>query len=221
MSILYYDHVVFQTTRPALTTVKWQKVEIVAGVPVALTSFTTTGVVEVTFGNYAMSVPIEDTDPDPTYIVMNTGDGSPLIRVVKALSFDPDKLARVFSGGGILSARVADSSLAPSRFLEVIQGEEKVVTFIVEANGRFVTDSPAVISAVFKDPEDNVVEKEDSEIDRVCEALDIQVIRVTLTPEDTMLLTEGLLIIELSFDDQKARLLQALKVIPTIAPVST
>lgn len=122
------------------------------------------------------------------------------------------------SGGGILSARIGVVSLTSNDYLEIIQGEEKIVTIIIEAHGRFDTEQFDSISVKMADTEGNTVEKteEDESIERVCEALDVQVIRCTLSPDDTASLVDGLLQIEITLDSQKARLTHALKVLEQI-----
>lgn len=124
------------------------------------------------------------------------------------------------SGGGILTAHISEvpSLPLPKDYMEVIQGEEKILTFIVTASGRFdraVVDS---ITVKFRGPTGTVITKtEDGSILRVCQELDVQVIRVTLTPEDTVSLTDGLLHVELAFDLQKAVVTNSLKLIPQLS----
>ena len=120
------------------------------------------------------------------------------------------------SGGGVLTAKVSDSSLAPNKFLEIIQGEEKKVTFIVTAEGRFDVPSAQNITVKFRDTKKNVIVVENEDIERVCEALDIQVLRATILPEKTQQLVNGLVRIELSFDDQKAVLTHSMKILEGI-----
>jgi hypothetical protein len=116
------------------------------------------------------------------------------------------------SGGGILHAKIASSSLNPDEFLEVIQGEEKILTFIVEADGRFDNATAEEISVKLADTKGNSVVLEDIDVERITEELDIQVFRVTLTPEQTASLEGGLLRIQISFDTQKAILTHSMKI---------
>lgn len=125
------------------------------------------------------------------------------------------------SGGGILSARIGYSSLTPDEFLEIIQGEEKTITFVVEADGRFEQESATEIRVGFRCPEGNTIIKEDDDIERVCEAFDVQVIRTTLTPNETYELTEGLLRMEIAFDAQKAGLTRAIKIVEGLIGTGT
>jgi len=122
------------------------------------------------------------------------------------------------SGGGVLLAQIGIVSLTTSDFLEIVQGEEKIITFIVQAHGRFDTDVFGNIIVKLKDPAGTVITKTelDGSIERVCQAFDVQVIRCILSPEDTTLLVAGLLQIELMFDNQKARLTHSLKVLDQI-----
>jgi hypothetical protein len=120
------------------------------------------------------------------------------------------------SGGGTLQAKIGEASLAPSKFLEIIQGEEKIITFVVEADGRFDLASAGSISVKLADPFGNVVTKTNANIDRVAEELDVQVFRTTLSPLETATLRGGLLRIEIAFDDQKARLTHALKMVAAL-----
>jgi hypothetical protein len=116
------------------------------------------------------------------------------------------------TGGGTLKGKVSASSCLPSEYMEIIQGEEKVITFIVEAEGRFDLASAGQVRAAIQDPAGTTIIKNDSDIERVCEQLDVQVIRVTLDAEDTQQLSSGLLKIELAFDAQKCRITQAVRV---------
>jgi hypothetical protein len=120
------------------------------------------------------------------------------------------------SGGGILSARIAFSSLTRSKYLEIIQGEEKILTFIVEADGRFDNASADAITVKLMDPAGNLVSKSDADITRITEELDVQVFRVTLDSDDTTLLETGLIRIEIAFDSQKAVLTHVMKVIEAL-----
>lgn len=135
------------------------------------------------------------------------------------------------TGGGTMSARVSISSVAPNKFLEIIQGEERVITFLVESEtGSFFEASPDFISVKIQDPKGNVVFKEeiledpetseseatDSPITRVTEELDVQVFRLRLDPEDTLQLTGGLARIEIAIGNQKARLTHAIKMVEQI-----
>lgn len=120
------------------------------------------------------------------------------------------------SGGGVLNARIAYSSLAPDEFLEIIQGEEKLLTFIVEADGRFDSASANLISVKIKDPTGETVNKTNDDITRVTEELDIQVFRTTLTTSETNSLSGGLARIEIVLDTQKAVLTHAVKVIESL-----
>ncbi len=120
------------------------------------------------------------------------------------------------SGGGVINGRIAYSSLAPDEFLEIIQGEEKVLTFIVEADGRFDQAEADSISIKLKDPAGNTVSKNNSTITRVTQELDVQVFRVTLDADDTSALAEGLLRIEIALDTQKTVVTHALKIIEAL-----
>lgn len=218
MSILFYDEAIFQTNRPGLTTVQWKKQTIVDDAPVDVTAWTTEGVTESFNGNYYLRVPIEDTDPDPLLIVADTGEGGGISfsKAILALKFKPESLTEVKSGGGILHARIAGGSLSPEKYLEIIQGEEKVITFIVEADGRFDNAVATSIEVRIQDPRGNKVYIGNANIERVCEQLDIQVIRATITEMASLSLIQGIAKIEISFDDQKARLSHALKIIEDI-----
>lgn len=217
MAVLFQDKLIFQTSRPDLLTVRWKKVTIVAGAPVDVTAWSTTGVVEVLNGNYYIVVPIEDTDPDPTIIVVDTGDGSETYtRAVVSLGFSPQSLLDVQSGGGVLFGRIGASSLSPENYLEIVQGEEKLITFVVEAIGRFDLASAGEISVRIKDPRGNAIEIDNESIERTCEELDVQVIRAAITAEDSMVLQSGVARIEIQFDNQKAVLKHHLKIIEDI-----
>ena len=118
------------------------------------------------------------------------------------------------SGGGTLRARLGQTVVNQQEFLEIIQGESKLLTFIVE--GRFTLESFSSLNVKLADVSGYVVEKLDASITRVCEAFDVQVLRCALTADDTDSLAAGLAKIEIAFDTQKARLLQAIKIIDKI-----
>jgi hypothetical protein len=123
------------------------------------------------------------------------------------------------SGGGVLNARIAYSSLTPEDFLQIVQGEEKLITFIVEATGRFASQSCTNIVVKFADAAGTVVikdEYESGDIERVTEELDVQILRCLLSASETASLVAGLLIIEIAFDNQKARLTHSLNLLEQI-----
>lgn len=120
------------------------------------------------------------------------------------------------SGGGIVRGWIAHSSLSPDEYLQIIQGEEKILTFVCEANGRFDQTSADEIQVIIQDVEGNVILKVDSDVTRVCEQLDVQVFRITLSPTNTNTLQEGLLSIEVSFDTQKCRIEHTMKVLEAL-----
>jgi hypothetical protein len=216
MAVLFIDDVIFQTPRPGLATVRWRKKAVVSGALVDITDWSTEGVLEVSPGDYYIPVPINNTDPEVTLIVADTGDGEPFSRTVKALKFEPETLAEINSGGGVLLGRIGTSSLARDKYLEVVQGEEKTITFIVEADGRLDQAVADEIVVRFQDPRKNKVLIPNSFIERVCEELDVQIIRATLSKEDTLVLQSGICRIEISFDSQKAVLKQHLKILEDI-----
>jgi hypothetical protein len=129
------------------------------------------------------------------------------------------------TGGGVLHAKIADSSIHPNKYIEIIQGEQKTLTFIVQADlGMFQLADPEYIAVKIQDPEGNLIVKEflgssdtsDSSIEKVTTELDIQVFRVTLDAADTLELQGGVARIELTIDEQKARLTHSVKVIETL-----
>jgi hypothetical protein len=131
----------------------------------------------------------------------------------------PDTLK---SGGGVLHARVGElPAEIIQNFYEIVQGETKTLTFIVVAVGRFEVAECDAIVCKFADTTNNVVVIEEDDygnIQRVCQELDIQVIRCTLSSEQTASLTPGMLRAEISFDQQKAALHYTLKMIEQIDP---
>jgi hypothetical protein len=126
------------------------------------------------------------------------------------------------SGGGTLTARVGQASLAPDKFLPIIQGEEKTITFIVEAVGRFNEAQAETITVKMRGPGANATTiQKDTDDDpaafvRVTEELDVQVFRVTLDPTDTAALSAGLTRIEIDFDNQKAMLTHSVKIVESV-----
>lgn len=115
-----------------------------------------------------------------------------------------------------LNARIGASSIYPNEYLEIIQGEEKELTFIVESDDGFVDSTPTTITAKFEDPEGNKVTISNGSVVRVCEDSYVQVIRLTLSPANTNTLVGGVIKIELSFDSQKAILTHSMKVVERI-----
>ncbi|MEO0249733.1 MAG: hypothetical protein ABIN58_09425, partial [candidate division WOR-3 bacterium] len=79
---------------------------------------------------------------------------------------------------------------------------------------------PELITVKIKDVKKNLVVKRetdpDNPIQRVAQELDVQVLRCTLLPEDTEDLVSGIVKIEISFDNQKAILSYAMKVLETV-----
>ena len=114
----------------------------------------------------------------------------------------------------IINARIGVPSLTAREYVEIIQGEDRDLTFIVE--GQFDQPVSDSINARFKDVKNVLIEKEDSEIERVCEDEEVQVFRLSLTSLETITFTPGMLRIEVSIDDQKARLLRSLLVVESI-----
>ena len=110
------------------------------------------------------------------------------------------------AGGGTLTAKVGDSTLSPRKRLEVIGGEQKTITLITEANGRFNDATPTDITIKLKDSAGTTITKTNASVTRITEEADIQVDRITLTPSETNSLVAGYVIIELNFDGQKALL---------------
>jgi hypothetical protein len=149
-------------------------------------------------------------------------DLQPVLDAIENLEVEA---ATLDSGGGTLRAMIGTSSLSSDDFLEIIQGESKVITFIVEAVGRFLKDNFDLITVKFADVAGTTVQKSEDDIDapieRICEAGDVQVIRCHLAPEDTISLVEGMIKIEIAFDTQKARLSHSLKIVEDIEEVGS
>lgn len=123
------------------------------------------------------------------------------------------------SGGGVLEARIADSTLSPKKYLEIIQGEEKAITFIVDAIGRFdnavATNIEVKIRSAGKGTVP-IITIPNEDIVRLCEELDVQVFRLVLDEEQTAMLNNGVATIEITFDLQKALLKQSLKIVSSL-----
>lgn len=122
------------------------------------------------------------------------------------------------SGGGVLHARIGElPAEVVQDYYEIVQGEEKTLTFIVVAVGRFQLAEAETIICKFADYKNNVIAKtEDGSIQRVCQELDVQVLRCSLTADDTASLLPGLARVEISFDQQKAALHHSVKVIESL-----
>lgn len=140
--------------------------------------------------------------------------------ILTAINFkwDGSKEVSNNSGGGVLSGRIGIGSLTSNNYLEVVQGEQKTITFVVEALGRFSQAVADSIVVKFADSAGTVITKiEDGAIERVCQELDVQILRCTLSNTDTTSLEAGLMQIEISFDLQKANLSQTMKIIEQIS----
>jgi len=139
--------------------------------------------------------------------------------IVSAFSFHWNGLdeASIDSGGGVISARIGVASLTPDEYLEIVQGEQKKITFIVEAKGRFKNAVAEEIIVKFRDPAKVVQTVEGDFIERITQELDIQVFRAILTAEQTAAMLSGLSMIEISFDDQKTVLTHSVVVLEGIA----
>lgn len=167
------------------------------------------------WGEYAKKITLPD-GVDNGVLVWDYGVSSPGTSREFDLRGSDSGSSDAKSGGGIIHARIAYNSLAPDEYLEIIQGEEKILTFIVEADGRFDLAEAIAISVKLADPTGTAIVKNNASITRVTEELDVQVFRVTLTSANTLALTEGLLRIEISIDSQKAVLTHTLKVIKAL-----
>lgn len=217
MAIEFYDEPIFQTPTPGLTTVRWKLVTIVDDAVVEVTDWSTEDVVEVAEGNYYMRIPIDDTYPSPLIIIADTGEPQPFTRAILALKFRPETLTEVKSGGGTLSARIGYGSLSRrGEYLEIVQGEHRDLTIIVEADGRFDNAVAEEITVRIKDPKKNVVTIPNGEIARITERLDIQVIIVGLSPAYTGSLQGGVCEFDIVFDSQIAKMKHAVKIIEDI-----
>ena len=117
------------------------------------------------------------------------------------------------AGGGTLSAKIADSTLSPKKRLEIVGGEQKTITLITEANGRFNSATPTDITIKVKDAAGTTITKSNASVTRVTEEADIQVDRITLTPSETTSLRAGYVTVEINVDGQKAILTTSLFII--------
>ncbi len=125
-------------------------------------------------------------------------------------------IPEVGSGGGVVSVRIGVASLTPEEYLEIVQGEQKTITFIAEAKGRFNQAVADEITVKFRDPKKVVQTVEGDAIERVTQELDIQVFRGTLTSEQTLAMAPGLSLIEIAFDEQKATASYAVNILEAI-----
>ena len=120
------------------------------------------------------------------------------------------------AGGGVLTASLADSSLSPRKRFELIKGEQKTLTFVAMASGRFSSATPTTITVKIKDAAGTTITKNNVDVTRITEEADLQVVRVTLTPSETSSLRSGYVTVELSFDNDKAVLTTSLFIISGI-----
>lgn len=120
------------------------------------------------------------------------------------------------SGGGVLFAQIGVLALAPDEFYEVVQGENKVITFVVGVKGRFQQAIATDISVKLRDIKKDSQTVTNDAINRVTQELDIQVFRATITAIQTAALNPGLIQVEISLDDQKTVLTHSLKLLEAI-----
>jgi hypothetical protein len=152
---------------------------------------------------------VREGDPD------NPQDDDDILGLIP-LDWDGEAENRSQSGGGILAARIGVAQLTPEEYLEVVQGEAKTITFIVEAKGRFLQAVADEITVKLQDVKKVTQTVTDDQIERVTQELDIQVFRANITAVQTAALEPGLVIVEIAFDNQKTVLTHALKVLQEI-----
>ena len=118
---------------------------------------------------------------------------------------------------GGLSFVVYVGSVDPDRpVTDVVQGETKQLTFVVQARGSFATATPTAITVKFKDEEGNLVTVANGDIDRITEDFNFQVFRLSLTGVSTATLQPGYLSVEITIDTEKAQVREGLRVVEAL-----
>lgn len=117
------------------------------------------------------------------------------------------------AGGGVLIAYLGFTSSHPGDYYNIVQGEQKRLTLVVEAIGRFVASSATSITVSFQDSAGVTVSVVNADVTRVTEAIDLQVLRVTLSAIQTAAMAPGVVQVELDFDNQKAILQNSIQIV--------
>lgn len=84
--------------------------------------------------------------------------------------------------------------------VDIIQGEQKVITLISEDSSGFPSAEPTSIEVKLQDSARHVLTKSNGDIERLLEDEHIQVVRFTLTPTDTALLEPGFIKLQIAYD---------------------
>lgn len=119
-------------------------------------------------------------------------------------------------GSCTLTARVSNPFETPAKFLEIVQGEQKTIMFVVDPDGVFASASATAISVTFTDSSGSKIVIPNGSISRLLQRVDIQVLQATLGTPDTAALVDGIVRIEIAFDSEKARLSYSLKIVKAL-----
>lgn len=116
-------------------------------------------------------------------------------------------------GGGLGLIAYVGSVSKKAKVYDIVQGEQRAVTILVEAESNFADTTPTSISVVIEDDAGNLVTKNNASITRVLEDSKFQVIRFTLSTADTESLSSGYAKVEISFDNEKALVKNAIRIV--------
>jgi hypothetical protein len=173
-------------------------------------------------GMFSITRSYELYNPVPLTQEQIDGIAEEIIEAINELGVNTN----IKTSGGTFHAQISNSSLHPRKYLEIIQGEEKIITFIVEPlSGLFDQATPEFLEVKIADPLGTLVtitdasgsDSDSGELERLTQELEVQVFRITLTSDDTRVLSSGVAKIEITIDTQKARLTQALKVVEELS----
>lgn len=115
------------------------------------------------------------------------------------------------SGIGI-SAKIG-SIIKSDLVYDIVQGEDRTISIFAEGSPTFANISPTAITVVFEDSDGTQVTIANSDITRILEDSKYQVIRFLLEATDSDDLDPGYITIEVSFDDEKAQIKNAVRIV--------
>lgn len=135
---------------------------------------------------------------------------------VQQIQWSGNMIATNQSGGGVLFAVVGAVAVSPDEYYEIVQGESKLLLFIVGVKGRFAQAVPDEITVKLRDTKKVTQTVVNASITRIAQELDAQMFRAAITAEQTAALFPGLIQVEISIDNQKTVLTHSLKLVEAI-----
>lgn len=121
------------------------------------------------------------------------------------------------AGGLRLQGRFGSFNPVDGDYIDVVQGEQKKLLIILEAvTGALPVDTPLDVAIEFADVQSNKVTIANADVTRVLSRVDLQVYEITLTTANTAALSAGALKVEVTADNQKARLDEMVRIIGEI-----